>query len=150
MKGFRDFVFRGNLIELAVAFIMGAAFNSVVTSFTNIVLSLISLVLGGPPNFDEFMPGGVPVGPFLTQLIGFLLVATIVYFGLVLPFNTVRERLVTEAEPAVTETELLTEIRDLLSEDAKQRQPLGDCAVGFSPHCRDGAGDRPATPCHGR
>ncbi|NLH70857.1 MAG: MscL family protein [Brooklawnia sp.] len=150
MKGFRDFVFRGNLIELAVAFIMGAAFNSVVTSFTNIVLSLISLVLGGPPNFDEFMPGGVPVGPFLTQLIGFLLVATIVYFGLVLPFNTVRERLVTEAEPAVTETELLTEIRDLLSEDAKQRQPLGDCAVGFSPHCRDGAGDQPATPCHER
>lgn len=121
MKGFRDFVFRGNLIELAVAFIMGAAFNSVVTSFTNIVLSLISLVLGGPPNFDEFMPGGVPVGPFLTQLIGFLLVATIVYFGLVLPFNTVRERLVTEAETAVTETDLLTEIRDLLSEDAKQR-----------------------------
>lgn len=122
MKGFKDFVLRGNLVELAVAFIMGAAFNGVVQSFTNIVLSLISIVLGGPPNFDDFMPGGVPVGPFLTQTIGFLLVATVIYYGLVLPVNALRKQLVAEAEvePTVTNTELLTEIRDLLSADARQ------------------------------
>ncbi|WIY82881.1 large conductance mechanosensitive channel protein MscL [Propionimicrobium sp. PCR01-08-3] len=119
MRGFKDFIMRGNLIELAVAFIMGAAFNSVVEAFTNIVLSLISMVLGGPPNFDDWMPGGVPVGPFLTQLVGFVLVAAVVYFALVLPVNKLRERMDADKEPeadAATETELLVEIRDLLAE----------------------------------
>ena len=115
MHGFKDFILRGNLVELAVAFIMGAAFKGVVDTFTNIVLSLISKVLGGPPNFDAFMPGGVPVGPFLTQLISFLLIAFVVYFALVKPVNALRERLVTEAAPEVKETDLLTEIRDLLA-----------------------------------
>ncbi len=118
MKGFKDFILRGNLIELAVAFIMGAAFKSVVDAFTNIVLSLISKVMGGPPNFDQFMPGGVPVGPFLTQLISFVLIAAVVYYLMVLPVNRLRERLETEADPVASETDLLTEIRDLLA--AKQ------------------------------
>lgn len=115
MKGFKDFILRGNLIELAVAFIMGAAFKSVVDAFTNIVLSLISKVMGGPPNFDEYLPGGVPVGPFLTQIVSFLLIAAVVYFAMVLPVNKLRERLVTEGDPVATETDLLTEIRDLLA-----------------------------------
>lgn len=117
MKGFKDFILRGNLVELAVAFIMGAAFKSVVDSFTNIVLSLISKVLGGPPNFDEFLPAGIPVGPFLTQMVSFLLIAAVVYFALVKPVNDLRERLGLneDEEPAATETDLLTEIRDLLA-----------------------------------
>lgn len=118
MQGFKDFIMRGNLIELAVAFIMGAAFNSVVQSFTNIVLSLISLVLGGPPNFDDWKPGGIPFGPFVTQLVGFVLVAAVVYFALVLPVNKLREHMDTTKEEeasAATEAELLTEIRDLLA-----------------------------------
>ncbi len=115
MQGFKEFILRGNLIELAVAFIMGAAFNSVVDSFTNIVLSLISKVLGGPPNFDQFMPGGIPVGPFLTSLISFLLVAAVIYYALVMPVNKLRERMASEEEPAATETDLLAEIRDLLA-----------------------------------
>ncbi|MEA5121688.1 MAG: large conductance mechanosensitive channel protein MscL [Propionibacterium sp.] len=118
MQGFKDFIMRGNLIELAVAFIMGAAFNSVVQSFTNIVLSLISLVLGGPPNFDDWQPGGIPFGPFVTQLVGFVLVAAVVYFALVLPINKLREHMDTTKEEeasAATEAELLTEIRDLLA-----------------------------------
>ncbi|BEH02411.1 Large-conductance mechanosensitive channel [bioreactor metagenome] len=118
MQGFKDFIMRGNLIELAVAFIMGAAFNSVVQSFTNIVLSLISLVLGGPPNFDDWQPGGIPFGPFVTQLVGFVLVAAVVYFALVLPVNKLREHMDTTKEEeasAATEAELLTEIRDLLA-----------------------------------
>ena len=118
MQGFKDFIMRGNLIELAVAFIMGAAFNSVVQSFTNIVLSLISLALGGPPNFDDWQPGGIPFGPFVTQLVGFVLVAAVVYFALVLPVNKLREHMDTTKEEeasAATEAELLTEIRDLLA-----------------------------------
>ena len=118
MQGFKDFIMRGNLIELAVAFIMGAAFNSVVQSFTNIVLSLISLVLGGPPNFDDWQPGGIQFGPFVTQLVGFVLVAAVVYFALVLPVNKLREHMDTTKEEeasAATEAELLTEIRDLLA-----------------------------------
>ena len=118
MQGFKDFIMRGNLIELAVAFIIGAAFNSVVQSFTNIVLSLISLVLGGPPNFDDWQPGGIPFGPFVTQLVGFVLVAAVVYFALVLPVNKLREHMDTTKEEeasAATEAELLTEIRDLLA-----------------------------------
>ena len=118
MQGFKDFIMRGNLIELAVAFIMGAAFNSVVQSFTNIVLSLISLVLGGPPNFDDWQPGGIPFGPFVTQLVGFVLVAAVVSFALVLPVNKLREHMDTTKEEeasAATEAELLTEIRDLLA-----------------------------------
>ena len=118
MQGFKDFIMRVNLIELAVAFIMGAAFNSVVQSFTNIVLSLISLVLGGPPNFDDWQPGGIPFGPFVTQLVGFVLVAAVVYFALVLPVNKLREHMDTTKEEeasAATEAELLTEIRDLLA-----------------------------------
>ena len=118
MQGFKDFIMRGNFIELAVAFIMGAAFNSVVQSFTNIVLSLISLVLGGPPNFDDWQPGGIPFGPFVTQLVGFVLVAAVVYFALVLPVNKLREHMDTTKEEeasAATEAELLTEIRDLLA-----------------------------------
>ena len=120
MQGFKDFIMRGNLIELAVAFIMGAAFNSVVQSFTNIVLSLISLVLGGPPNFDDWQPGGIPFGPFVTQLVGFVLVAAVVYFALVLPVNKLREHMDTTKEEeasAATEAELLTEIRDLAVND---------------------------------
>lgn len=119
MKGFKEFLLRGNLIELAVAFIMGAAFSGVVTTFTNIVMSLISLVLGGPPNFDGWQPSGLPVGAFLTQLIGFVLTAAVVYFGIVLPYNKLKNLIKKQededaaAEPS--ETELLTEIRDLLA-----------------------------------
>lgn len=118
MQGFKEFIMRGNLIELAVAFIMGTAFNSVVESFTQIILSLISAILGGPADFSAFQPAGLPVGAFLTQLFSFLLVASVVYFGLVLPTNKIKERMSqneAEDEPTVTEADLLAEIRDLLA-----------------------------------
>lgn len=118
MKGFKEFLLRGNLIELAVAFIMGAAFNGVVTTFTNIVISLISVALGGPPNFDQWQPFGLPVGEFLTQLISFILTAAVVYFGIVIPYNKLREmtkKAEEEEEAGPSETDLLTEIRDLLA-----------------------------------
>ena len=89
MKGFKDFLFRGNLVELAVAFIIGGAFASVVQSFTKIVIELLAKV-GGSPNFDAFRPGGLTsVGPFLTILVSFVILAFVVYFALVKPYEAV-------------------------------------------------------------
>lgn len=117
MKGFRDFLMRGNLVDLAVAFILGAAFGAVVTAFTKIIMSVIGL-LGGQPNFDAVSIGPVNVGPFITALVSFVILATIVYFGLVRPVEALKQRMAKEeaetpAEP--TTEELLAEIRDLLA-----------------------------------
>lgn len=115
MKGFRNFIMRGNLIELAVAFIIGGAFATVVTTFTAIIMNLIGR-LGGSPNFDSWHPGGVPIGAFLTALVGFLILAAVVYFGVVKPYEFAKERLEKKEDEEVpaTSEELLTEIRDTL------------------------------------
>jgi large conductance mechanosensitive channel len=116
VKGFKDFVLRGNLVELAVAFIIGAAFAAVVTSFTRVVLELLAKA-GGAPNFNEWQPWGlVTVGPFLTALVAFVIMAFVVYFFVVKPYEAAKERLYrglgTDAvDPSVA---LLTEIRDEL------------------------------------
>ena len=118
MKGFKDFIMRGNLIELAVAFIVGAAFAALVTAFTAIVVELLAK-LGGAPNFDDWEPGGLTtVGPFLTALVAFLLMAFVVYFFIVKPYELAKQRYATKEEDAAPDenTLLLREIRDLLSD----------------------------------
>lgn len=120
MKGFKDFIMRGNLIELAVAFIIGAAFATLVTAFTAIILELITKA-GGAPSFDKWAPGGFStVGPFLTALVAFMLVSAIVYFFVVTPYEAAKRRFVaTEVDAAPNEdVQLLTEIRDLLAAGA--------------------------------
>jgi large conductance mechanosensitive channel len=116
MKGFKDFIMRGNLVELAVAFVMGAAFASVVTTFTAVLLSLIGKA-GGRPNFNSYNPGGVPVGVFLTALISFLILAAVVYFFIVKPYEAARTRFARQEEDAAPpeDVQLLKEIRDLLA-----------------------------------
>jgi len=118
MKGFRDFILRGNLLELAVAFIMGAAFGDVVKSFTGIILGIIAKVLGGDPTFGNVPIAGINVGPFLMALASFLLIALVVYFGLVKPFTALRERLKKDEAAGPSEVDVLTEIRDLLATGA--------------------------------
>ena len=117
MKGFKDFVLRGNLIELAVAFIIGAAFATVVTAFTKVIIELLAKA-GGAPDFDSWKPGGlVSVGPFLTALVAFLIMAFVVYFFIVKPYEAAKERMFPkepEAETIDPNTELLREIRDAL------------------------------------
>jgi large conductance mechanosensitive channel len=118
LKGFKEFIMRGNLVELAVAFIIGGAFATVVTSFTAVILSAIAKVTGGEnPNVDEFQPGGIPVGVFLTATISFLILAAVVYFFVVTPYNKLQERMARGDEPAppAPDIALLTEIRDLLA-----------------------------------
>lgn len=120
MKGFKNFVMRGNLVELAIAFIMAAAFADVVKTFTAVLLDLISKVFG-KPDFTAFKPGDVPIGAFVTAVIAFLILAAIVYFGIVLPYNQARERFVEPQDAAAPEDiALLTEIRDLLAQRSTQ------------------------------
>ncbi len=88
-KGFRDFILRGNVMDLAVAVIIGAAFTSIVTALTaNIINPLLGAVVG-KPNFDYLVGhlhgGEIKYGTFFTAIINFLLIAGVVYFFLVLP-----------------------------------------------------------------
>jgi large conductance mechanosensitive channel len=116
MTGFKNFLLRGNLIELAVAFIMGGAFALVVKTFTDVLLQVVAKVIGKQPNFDSWAPGGVHLGTFLTALIAFMILAAVVYFFVVMPYTKAKERFFpaeTEGKPA--DVALLEEIRDLLA-----------------------------------
>jgi large conductance mechanosensitive channel len=89
LKGFRDFILRGNVMDLAVAVIIGAAFTAIVTALTtNIINPLLGAVVG-KPNFDYMVAhvngGVVEYGKFITAIVNFLLIAAVVYFFLVLP-----------------------------------------------------------------
>ena len=91
IKGFRDFIMRGNVIDLAVAVIIGAAFTAIVTSFvTNIITPLIAAIVG-KPDFSALVlhvnGGIVSYGLFLNAVISFLLLAGVVYFIIVVPMN---------------------------------------------------------------
>jgi large conductance mechanosensitive channel len=113
MKGFKNFILRGNLVELAVAFIMATAFAAVVTAFVNVVMDLVGKA-GGLPDFSSWNPGGVSVGAFLTALVAFIILAAIVYAFVVKPYEVARRRFAQDPEAEPTEIQLLTEIRDTL------------------------------------
>jgi large conductance mechanosensitive channel len=117
-KGFRDFILRGNVVDLAVAVIIGTAFGAVVTAFTKGVLMQFIASLFKTPDFDKlsFDINGTPIqyGTFLTATLNFLIVAGVVYFFVVLPLNYMLAR-AKKAEPeaaATTKTcgECLSEI----------------------------------------
>ena len=114
MSGFRQFMMRGNLIELAVAFIMGAAFTTVVTSFTGLLLDLIGLIVS-VEGLSGVAVRGVNIGAFLTALVTFVLTAAVVYFLIVVPYNRLSAlRKQDEPAAAASSEDLLAEIRDLL------------------------------------
>jgi large conductance mechanosensitive channel len=117
VKGFKDFIMRGNLVELAVAFVMGAAFATVVKAFTDLLIGAISKAMGGEPNFNDIQPGGLPLGAFLTALVTFLIIAFVVYFFVVKPSEAARTRFAKQEEDAAPpeDVQLLKEIRDLLA-----------------------------------
>jgi large conductance mechanosensitive channel len=110
MSGFKNFLLRGNLIELAVAFIMGAAFGSVVTKFTAWLTWLL------PDDADNVFSNKEPFGAFMNALISFVLLASVVYFFVVLPYTKAKERFFPkEEEGKPADVALLEEIRDLLA-----------------------------------
>lgn len=118
LKGFKDFILRGNVLDLAVALIMGAAFNEVVKALVNsILMPAISMVVG-VQNYDNFLAfGDVKVGVFLTAVVNFLLVAAALYFAVVMPMKKLNARVSKKKAEDMEDTELslLKEIRDSLT-----------------------------------
>lgn len=119
LKGFKEFISRGNVIDLAVGVIMGGAFSPIVSSLTDNVIMPIIAAIFGKPSFDKvgmFHLGSTPImpGTVLTAVVNFLLIAVALYFCIVLPMNKLKkkEEVVQAPEASV---ELLTEIRDLLA-----------------------------------
>jgi large conductance mechanosensitive channel len=126
LKGFKDFIMRGNVVDLAVGIVIGAAFTAVVTGFTKAFLEpLIRLISGGL----GIGKGSIPVGDpkdgiafdyalFINAAITFILTAAVLYFLVVFPLNKLAERRRTGEEPPPAapseEVKLLTEIRDAL------------------------------------
>lgn len=120
MRGFRDFLVRGNLIELAVAFIMGTVFAAVVTAFTKIVLDILGLIVR-VEGLSDLAVRGINVGNFVTTLITFVLTAAVLYFVVVVPYNRLSQtRTAEEPEKAASAEDLLAEIRDLLREQSSR------------------------------
>lgn len=116
LKGFKEFLLRGNVIELAVAFVMAQAFGAVVTATVAVVMDIVGKA-GGTPDFSSFAPGGVHIGALLTSMISFVVLSVVVYFAIVVPYKTAMERLGGPKETTLSEdTALLTEIRDLLAQ----------------------------------
>jgi large conductance mechanosensitive channel len=91
LKGFKQFVFRGNVVDLAVAVVIGAAFGAVITSFVENVLTPLIAAIVGKPDFSALVAtvNGSPIkyGLFLNALISFLLVAAAIYFFVIAPMN---------------------------------------------------------------
>lgn len=126
LSGFRDFVLRGNVVDLAVGVVIGAAFGNVVKSFTDGFLEpVIKLVTGGNDIGGKIRLSGsganeiaLNYGAFLTALINFVIIAAVIYFLVVLPMNTLTDHLKLSKKEAAAEPsnqeKLLAEIRDEL------------------------------------
>ena len=114
MKGFKEFLLQGNLIELAVAFIIGTAFAEVVSTFAGIITDLIGLVFSVDA-FSSTAIAGVNVGAFITALITFFITAAVLYFGVVTPYQKYKKMRGLEESAEKSEADLLVEIRDLLA-----------------------------------
>ena len=116
LKGFRDFLKRGNVVELAAAVIIGAAFGGVVDGLIKGIID--PLIAAFAPGEVKMLEGALVVGPFriglvLSALANFIMKSAVVYFLIVRPFSQVSARLAA-ATPVPPDVKLLTEIRDLL------------------------------------
>ena len=136
MKGFKEFVLRGNVIDLAVAVVIGAAFTAIVTSLVTNVFNPLIGALFNASTLDDALVATIPTisggeaelrfGAVLGALINFVVIAAVVYFCLVLPVNSLLKRTFarqqeaeTPADVPPTDVELLSEIRDLLRAQAE-------------------------------
>ena len=118
IEGFKKFILRGNVLDLAVGVIIGAAFGAIVDSLVKDIITPIIGLMGGQPDFAAIKPGGIGVGSFLNAVVGFLLKAAALYFFVVVPANRVMAKPAPPAappKPSPTET-LLAEIRDALKQ----------------------------------
>jgi large conductance mechanosensitive channel len=132
IKGFKDFLLRGNIVDLAVAVVIGSAFTTLVAAFgSSFINPLLGLVAGGGPKGMTVIVDDqkFTFGLFITALITFAVTAAVVYFFVVVPMKTVQERLAKgkeEAPVAVPEdVQLLREIRELLAAQQRPGGPTG-------------------------
>ena len=133
IKGFKDFLLRGNVIDLAVAVVLGTAFGAVIAAFANDFIGGLIGALGGTPDFGTagftINDSRVILGSTINALIYFIIVAAVVYFVVVVPVNNLMERRKRGEEPEVAApTEdilLLQEIRDLLREQRGDAGGIG-------------------------
>jgi large conductance mechanosensitive channel len=111
MSGFKNFILRGNLVDIAVAFIIGLAFAAVVTTFTNWLTGLM------PDSASNvFSNEANSFGAFLNAVIAFLILAAVVYFFVVLPYTKAKEKYFPSEDPGTpADVAVLEEIRDLLA-----------------------------------
>lgn len=133
LKGFRDFVFRGNVFELAVAVVIGTAFTAVVTAVvTNLINPIIAAIGGHSINgLSVMLVAGNPktimhFDTVITAVINFVIIAAVVYFVFVMPMQRImalRRRNAPEATPEPTDVEVLMEIRDLLRTQGDRKVP---------------------------
>lgn len=134
LQGFKDFILRGNVIDLAVGVVIGAAFTAVVTAFSDAIINPLVASIGGVDYTNaglgfHVIPGNdatfINFGAVITAVINFLLIAAVIYFVLIVPRNKIEEiekerRGIDKESPEPTETELLTQIRDLLADPTHQ------------------------------
>jgi large conductance mechanosensitive channel len=103
VKGFRAFILRGNVVDLAIAVLIGAAFGAVVSAFVSDFLTPLIAAIGGKPNFGDLYftvnKSKFAYGHFINAVISFLIIAAVLYFLVVLPVNKLMARYKTEPEP---------------------------------------------------
>jgi large conductance mechanosensitive channel len=139
LKGFKEFLSRGNIVDLAVAVVIGTAFTALVTKFTDsIIQPLINRIGAGGESRYGILKIGIGGGQTIdlnilsSAIINFILIAAVVYFLVVLPYRTLRKR--GEVEQAQdTELSLLTEIRDILSANGEVSPRRAGPGTGPSP-----------------
>lgn len=121
LTGFKDFITRGNVIDLAVGLIIGTAFTAVVNALVeSVMMPAIALITGDNVSFDQWLAfGDVKIGVFLTAVVNFLIVAAALYFCIVMPINKFNEKraakLEIEEEEEDPQVALLKEIRDAIA-----------------------------------
>ena len=129
IKGFKEFLLRGNVIDLAVAFVIGVAFTAVVTSFSdNLIKPLVNLFLGGGVTGGTFEIDGqvFNIGALINAVINFLITAAVVYFVFVHPMNRIKELQAERAgEPTPAEESDLDVLKDIRAELQAQRASGG-------------------------
>lgn len=104
---FKEFILRGNVVALAVAVIIGTAFTAIVTAFSEFIIMPLIAAIGGQPDFSsigfEINGSHIGIGSFLNAVIGFLIIALIVFFMIVKPMNMLMERSKKVEDPTTKE-----------------------------------------------
>ncbi|WP_413316696.1 large conductance mechanosensitive channel protein MscL [Agrococcus sp. 1P02AA] len=138
MEGFKKFLMQGNVVELAVAVVIGTAFTAIVTAFTTAIINPLLELAFDAEELADAQLGIFPIGVLIAAIINFLIIAAVVYFVLVLPMAKMKEhhdrrRGILPEEPAETDVDILHDIRDLLRVQATHAQAGSAQAGGAQP-----------------